>query len=219
MGSLHLNGLNNEQRGALERQLWEQQCGNCYISGKKIDLDIDEIDIDHITPLRDNGKDDPTNFALTLAKYNRSKQAADLRVARVLARFEQIRDTADSDDRGANLNDVLKVYGGSSGSIRGKIEDVSFTYVAENENKITVPVYADKLSGMRYFFVNLPLSALYHDEKINPRPIGANIRGLVEEFFKGRPQLHIALGWIDSLQLPDVRVHIFDGQHKIVAQI
>lgn len=219
MGSLYLNGLTAEQRDALERQLWEQQNGSCFISGKTIDLDIDDLDVDHIIPTRDNGKDDPSNFALTLASYNRSKQAADLRVARVLARFDQIQATADSDDRGANLNDVLKAYGGASASLRGKIIDGQITYITDGDNKLSVPVYADKLSGMRYFFAVLPLSTLYHDVKINPRPIGANIRGLVEEFFKGRPQLHVALGWISSKELPEARVNIFDGQHKAAAQI
>ncbi|WP_245582033.1 HNH endonuclease [Rhizobium ruizarguesonis] len=182
-------------------------------------LDLDELDVDHIIPTRDNGKDDPTNFALTLARYNRSKQAADLRVARVLARFDQIRATADSDDRGANLNDVLKANGGATGSLRGRIEGDQITYIIDGGDKVTVPVHTDKLSGMRYFFSVLPITAVHHDEKINPRPIGANVRGLVEEFFKGRPQLQIALGWINSAELPEARVNIFDGQHKVAAQI
>src|SRR5437879_6166722 len=145
MGSLYLNGLTAEKRAELEKQLWDQQNGKCFISAKQIDLDIDDLDIDHIIPTRDNGKDDPTNFALTLASYNRSKQAADLRVARVLARFDQIKATADSDDRGANLNDVLKAYGGASSSLRGKINGERITYVVEDDHKVTVPVHADKL--------------------------------------------------------------------------
>lgn len=218
MGSLYLNGLTSENRAALTRQLWDQQTGNCFISGKPIDLALDEVDIDHIIPTRENGKDDPTNFALTLATYNRSKQAADLRVARVLARFENIKATADSDDRGANLNDVLKAYGGASRALRAKIEGEQLTYVS-GDAKVTVPVHTDKLSGMRYCFAVLPIEVLYHDEKINPRPIGSNVRGLVDEFFKRRPQLHVALGWVSARELPDIRVNIFDGQHKAAAQI
>ncbi|NEJ98648.1 HNH endonuclease [Rhizobium ruizarguesonis] len=219
MASLHLTSLSKEARAALEKQLWDQQNGKCFISGKALVLDLDELDVDHIIPTRDNGKDDPTNFALTLARYNRSKQAADLRVARVLARFDQIRATADSDDRGANLNDVLKANGGATGSLRGRIEGDQITYIIDGGDKVTVPVHTDKLSGMRYFFSVLPITAVHHDEKINPRPIGANVRGLVEEFFKGRPQLQIALGWINSAELPEARVNIFDGQHKVAAQI
>lgn len=219
MASLYLNSLTKDERAALQKQLWDQQSGKCFISSKEMTLDLDELDIDHIIPLRDSGKDDPSNFALTLASYNRSKQASDLRVARVLARFDQIRATADSDDRGANLNDVLKASGGATGSLRGKIQDEQITYLVGKDDKVTVPIHTDKLSGMRYFFAVLPITAVHHDEKINPRPIGANVRGLVEEFFKGRPQLQIALGWINSTDLPEARVNIFDGQHKVAAQI
>ena len=95
MGSLYLHGLSKDQRATLQKQLWDSQGGKCFISGKPMDLAIDEIDIDHIIPTRDNGQDNPNNFALTLAHYNRTKQAADLRVARVLARFETIKDEAD----------------------------------------------------------------------------------------------------------------------------
>jgi hypothetical protein len=219
MKQSYLMELDAQQREKLVHQLWDQQSGKCFISGKAIDLGLDTVDIDHIIPRRDDGPDDPTNFALTLEHHNRSKQASDLRVARILARFEQIKESADSDDRGANLNDVLKAYKGASGTLRGKIDDDQITYVVDGTNKVSVPVHTDKLSGLRYFFAVLPISAIYHDEKINPRPIGSNVRGLIEEFFKGRPQLHVALGWISSAELPDAKVNIFDGQHKAAAQI
>ena len=222
MGSFYLNALSKDERDHLVKTLWEQQNGKCFISEKPIDLKLDQIDVDHIIPTRDNGKDDPTNFALTLATYNRSKQAADLRIARVLARFERIKETADSDDRGANLNDILKSVGGASRPLRTKIDGDTVTFVQTAEgtdNKVTVPLYTDKLSAMRYFFGAFPIEVVYHDERINPRAIGANIRGLVEEFHKGRPQLHVALGWISSEEFPDAKIRVFDGQHKAAAQI
>lgn len=222
MGSLYLSRLSKDDRQKLEKQLWDQQCGKCFISGKPIDLKIDEVDVDHIVPTRDNGKDDPSNFALTLSYYNRSKQAADLRIARILVRFDAIREKADS-DRGANLNDILQAYGGAKAELRFKIDgNESVTYVAEDdkdERKLTVPLYHDKLSGLRYFFALLPIEVVHHDEGINPRPIGSNVRGLIEEFHKGRPQLHVALGWIGTGSPPFSKVHVFDGQHKAAAQI
>lgn len=219
MGSLHLSRLSKDERRALEHRLWEQQNGKCFISELPIDLQLAEVDVDHIIPTRDNGKDDEANFALTLAHYNRSKQAADLRVARVLARFEKIKSVADSDDRGPNLNDVLKEFGGASAELRMKVEGGAVSYVTHGGTATTVPLFEDKLSGFRYFFALLPIEVIRHDERINPRPIGANVRGLVEEFFKKRPQLHIALGYVESAQLPATSVRVFDGQHKAAAQI
>jgi len=223
MSSFYLNSLSKAAREALIQQLWEQQGGKCFISEKPIDIGLDDVDIDHIIPTRDNGKDDPSNFALTLASANRSKQASDLRIARIMARFERIKETADSDDRGANLNDVLKACGGAQGELRIRLDSKLVTYVAAGkggEEKVTVPLYEDTLSGMQYFFAMLPIEVLHHDERINPRPIGSNVRGLIEEFHKRRPQLQVALAWIEtSSASATARVHIFDGQHKAAAQI
>lgn len=220
MGSLYLNRLSKDERTALTQQLWDQQSGKCFISGKPIELALHETDIDHIIPTRDNGKDDPSNFALTLSHFNRSKQASDLRIARVLAQFEDIKAQADSDDRGANLNDVLRAVGGSSAPLRVAFEGDFVSYIAPGSTEpVRLPVHEDALSGMRYFFAVLPVECVFHDDRINPRPIGSNLRGLIEEFHRRRPQLHVALGWIETKTLPTAEVRVFDGQHKAAAQI
>ena len=124
MGSLYLNGQTPEQRKQLEKDLLASQKGVCFICEKPIDilLHANAIDIDHVEPLKTGGKDDPSNFALTHSSCNRSKQASDLRVARVLARFSAIRDAAVSENRGPNLSDILTRFGGSKHDICLKIE-------------------------------------------------------------------------------------------------
>jgi 5-methylcytosine-specific restriction endonuclease McrA len=114
VGSLYLNGLSPEQRKQLIQSLHQAQHGNCFICEKKIDLGLHTgaIDIDHVEPLKGGGKDEPSNFAVTHAACNRSKQASDLRVARVLARFATIRERVSKESRGPNLSDVLESYGG-----------------------------------------------------------------------------------------------------------
>jgi hypothetical protein len=72
---------------------------------------------------------------------------------------------------------------------------------------------------MSYFFTVLPLRYVHHDDRINPRSIGSNIRGLIEEFVKGNPQLHVALAWWEPGADGIGEVKIFDGQHKAAAQI
>jgi hypothetical protein len=190
-----------------------------------MELHSGAIDIDHVEPLKNGGKDDPSNFALTHSSCNRSKQASDLRVARVLARFSAIRDKVAplNQGRGPNLGDILSEYGGAAYELRitrknGAVH-ISFPEMGQNDI-MQSPLYRDELSGMDYFFARLPIEYLYHDERINPRAVGGSLKGLVEEFHKKRPQLHVALAWID---LKDgqgkAKVQVFDGQHKATAQL
>ena len=94
MASLFLSRLTADQRKDLVGRLHEAQGGDCFICEKPIDLDVHggSVDIDHVEPISLGGKDDETNFALTHDSCNRSKQASDLRIARVLARFQIIRE-------------------------------------------------------------------------------------------------------------------------------
>jgi hypothetical protein len=128
----------------------------------------------------------------------------------------------DEGKRGANLGDVLAQHGGAKASLRlrtkGNFIEFSLPEVGDNTIR-AVPVHDDKLSGMRSFFAAFPLEYLHHDDRINPRSIGSNIRGLIEEFLQKRPQLHVALAWWAPENDGSGTLKVFDGQHKAAAQI
>jgi hypothetical protein len=223
--SIYLSKLNSESRKALIRHLWEIQKGKCFITSKDIDLNLhsDNLDIDHIIPLTNGGKDDPSNFALTFSEANRSKQAADLNLARLNWQFRDICDKFQREEnRNPNLTDILKRYGGSSQKLKYFIEKdyIKFSFAEIGDMDIyKVPIYTDKLSGEQYFFALLPIQYIFHDDKINPRSIGSNVMKLFAEFYIGHPQLHISLGYIENNGENASEVKMFDGQHKAAAQI
>jgi len=223
MPSLYLNKLTPDERHDLLLRLNASQHGKCFICELPLDLKLhaDGIDVDHVEPLKVGGKDGPENFAATHASCNRSKQASDLRVARVLARFERIKAACEDQGRGVNLADILGAYGGAKHELAFETagDQVRMTFEANGDPAIrSVSLHTDPLSKQRYFFAELPIEFLHHDDRINPRNIGGSLAGLVEEFHRGRPQLHVALGWVDR-DGGKALVKVFDGQHKATAQV
>jgi len=223
--SRYLAGLDALKRAELEHRLFARQSGRCFICDKPIDLILHkgQLDIDHIDPLIEEGLDAENNFAITHASCNRSKGAANLEIARRLAEFQSLQEQAqEAGKRGASLGDVLARYGGAKAllQIRREGTDIKFSVPEAGDNSIRQgPVFRDKLSGMDSFFTALPLEYLHHDDRINPRSIGANIRGLIEEFLQKRPQLHVGLAWWAPGTDGAGAVKVFDGQHKAAAQI
>lgn len=228
MASKYLSELSAAGRSDLEARLLAIQKGLCFICELPINYELQKhnLDVDHVQPLADQGNDDPSNFALTHGNCNKSKQAADLRVARMMARFDKIRLAALDAGRDApNLDDVLGAHSGAKRPLLLSLEGAHVSYVfphlegaAANEVHRS-ELYTDQLSGMRYFFGLFPLAYLHHDDRINPRGIGSSLRGLVEEFFRRRPQLHVSLGWVTTSGSETGKLRIFDGQHKAAAQI
>src|SRR2546422_10218799 len=111
MRSTYLSSLDEKQRNDFMRRLYESQGKVCFICESPMDLAIQKnsLQIDHIEPLRVGGKDHPENFALTHSSCNESKQASNLRVARLLAKFDKIKAKAEKAGKiSATLADSLE---------------------------------------------------------------------------------------------------------------
>lgn len=215
--SKFLDGLSREEYYALAKKLWNIQSHKCFICEENIDLDLHQVNIDHIRPLANNGKDDESNLAITHEHCNKSKQDSDLEVARTLAQLSRIIKDAESKKQTPSLKHVLLACGGSKYNFTYKIEKDRLLYSFSDMADISIrstEVFTDKLSGEKSAFIKVPIEYLYHDEIINPRGLNSSISLLIKEFHKGNPQLHISLA-----RLNEGKIHIFDGQHKAVAQI
>ena len=215
--SKYLDSLSSEGYSGLTKKLWTIQNHKCFICGEDIDLDLTPTNIDHIKPLVNGGKDDETNFALAHENCNKSKQDADLEVARAMARLSKIIKSAGEKRETPSLKHVLAANNGSLYDFSYKIENGKRLYAFSQIGDDTIraaDIFLDKLSGEQTAFIQVPLQYLYHDEIINPRGINSSIGLLIKEFHKGNPQLHISLARLDGN-----RIMIFDGQHKAVAQI
>ena len=224
MISRFLPALSSKERTELIERLNSTQNGKCFICEERIDIELqkDSLDIDHIIPLKLGGKDDQVNFALTHSSCNRSKQDSNLEVARVIKRFEKLKDNIRINNRGVNLADILGNYNGGKYKLKliKNKNQVSYSFSEISDNQIyEIPVFTDELTKDEYFFAQLPIEYVFHDDEINPRTIGDNISKLVKEFYNKNPQLHVSLGWITLEDGVATGIKIFDGQHKAAAQI
>ncbi|WP_133010292.1 HNH endonuclease [Marinomonas flavescens] len=218
MASKYLSALSKNEYSSLSDKLWNIQNKQCFICEEEIDLDLNTTNIDHIIPLANKGKDAEENFALTHESCNKSKQDANLKIAKVLQKLNKIQKVSLAEtSKAASLKDVLNLYNGSKFEFIYKIEGevLSYSFSNNSDNNVySVAIFTDNLSGEQSCFIEVPIEYLFHDEIINPRGINNSIGKLIKEFDKKNPQLHLSLARID-----DGKLKIFDGQHKAVAQI
>lgn len=220
MSSKYLSNLSDKEYMDLSKKLHTMQNGICFICQKEIDLDVhkNSTNIDHIVPLANGGKDSEDNFALTHESCNKSKQDADLRVARILAFLKEIQEkTYKTENSSASLRHILRAYNGGKYEFKYSLDSnmIKYSFADIGDNTIySAQVYTDKLSGEKNAFLEIPLEYIHHDELINPRGLNNSISLLIKEFYKKNPQLHLSLARLD-----ENKIKIFDGQHKAVAQI
>ena len=140
MSSLFLNRQTPDERKALIATLHQTQNGHCFICEKPLDLQLhkDNLDVDHVIPLKTGGKDDPSNFALTHDSCNRSKQASNLEVARLLQRFAALKEAVEPENRSPNLGDILTQAGGGQAELSFRLagDQIQFTLSAVGNKAI-----------------------------------------------------------------------------------
>ncbi len=215
--SKYLESLTKEQYQGLSKKLWEIQNHKCFICEGDLDIDIQSTNIDHIKPLANGGKDAEDNFAIVHEHCNKSKQDADLKVAKSLAKLNGIIKEAEAKKEIPSLKHVLQHFNGSKFLFKYKIVGNEIVYSFDDIGDCNIyksTIFIDQLSNEKTVFINIPIEYLFHDEIINPRGINSSISLLVKEFYKRNPQLHLSLARID-----DNKIKIFDGQHKAVSQL
>ena len=174
--SKYLDSLSSEDKQGLIKQLCEIQTDKCFICEKAIDLDVQTVNIDHIRPLANGGKDEPSNFALAHEHCNKSKQDADLMVAKKLFQLDQIIKDAEATKEVPSLKHVLIVNGGSQFEFKHKEEQGELVYSFDEIGDTIIrrtEIFTDVLTNEKTAFICVPIEYLYHDEAINPRGINS----------------------------------------------
>ncbi len=225
-----LASLTPKQREDLIRRLWDHQKGMCYISGAPIDLQVHEVDLDHIIARSRGGLDDESNIGLALAHHNRSKGVRDLELQRRIFRFYkdlEARQNAGGKNELFTVEDVLQKIRGAGREVSlvknqdGTAIQIAWTSNSGGPKSMKLPLVVDEsASHLVQFscFGRFP-SEIVHHSNLNPRSIH-DLEPMIEEFYYQHPQMQPSLAYFEPKSLGQTgRIMLFDGQHKAAAQL
>ena len=228
--SRFLASLTPKQREELIRRLWDHQSEKCYISGERIDLQVHEVDLDHIIALSRRGIDDESNIGLALAHYNRSKGVRDLELQRRIFRFyKDLEERQNSGQKNEmfTVGDVLQKIFGSGREVSvvrsdgEKAVQISWTSNDGGPKSMSLALVIDKSAGplvQTSCFGPFPAEIVHHSN-LNPRSIH-DLEPMIEEFYYQHPQMQPSLAYFEPKSSGNIgKIMLFDGQHKAAAQL
>jgi hypothetical protein len=225
-----LESLTPKQRELLIRRLWDHQAAKCYISGEPIDLQVHEVDLDHIIARSRSGKDDESNIGLALAHHNRSKGVRDLELQRRIFRFYkdlEARQNAGGRNELFTVGDLLQKICGSGREVSVVRSDgesavqISWTSSdgAPKSIKLALVVDQSAASLVRLSCFGRFPAEIVHHSNLNPRSIH-DLEPMIEEFYYQHPQMQPSLAYFEPKSLGQTgKIMLFDGQHKAAAQL
>lgn len=211
-----IDEMPEEEKRNLSQRLWEVQGKVCFLCEDEIKLEADQVEIDHIIPLADDGPDEESNWALMHAECNNKKRAQNLQLAKAKMKFEKIKRKYDG---AVTTAQILAEFLGGKKDVFAKIDNNNISIRFDNRD-YSYPILVDPSNEFyRCFFALLPIEVLYHDSELNPRKI-IDIDKLIDEFFRKNPQLHVALCRMHFKKEGETsKILLFDGQHKTAAQV
>lgn len=183
----------------------------CFISGEVIGPD-DEIEYDHLQPHSKDGDTSIANVRIVLKEYNRRKSDQTLYEVRDNLRLERLFDSKKNHIR---LQDILDLKDLARRNIHSTRQNGSIA-IDDGHEKRVFPLLADPILKVDYFYGRVPISWLENDDQegLQPRVIAFSRLKVIRDHLKMHPQLAPSIA-----RLLGNRMKLFDGQHKLAAQI
>ncbi len=211
-----IDEMPEEEKRILIQRLWTLQGKVCFLCEDEVKLEADQVEVDHIIPLADDGPDEESNWALMHAECNNKKRAQNLQLAKAKMKFEKVKEKYNG---AVTTTQILSEFGGGKKDVFARIANNNVIIRFNNRDNIYQLHMDPSNESYKCFFALLPIEVLYHDSELNPRKI-IDIDKLIDEFFWKNPQLHVALCRMHFKKEGETsRILLFDGQHKTAAQV
>lgn len=207
--------LPDEQRDGVEEYLWAKSGGFCFLCEAHLNRASDDIVADHDVPEAAGGATDTDNLNLAHAHCNKAK-----RDAKTVPIRPYLKLSAFANKRRLKYDGYLEHFGISpSPVVMAREADVLTVELPDGTTTLS-QVFEEKTANdiYEYAFVQLPRNAIYNDEACQPRAIRPDHAWSIYSDLQRNP-LHEppscrAEAYATGVQ---VRLLMFDGQHKTVA--
>lgn len=204
--------LNDSEKASVRQQQVELDGSlRCFISGEVIGSD-DDVEYDHIQPFSKDGDTSLSNIRIVLKKHNRRKASQSLYEARDNLRLESLFDSKKNNIKLQDIFELKDVQGKSTyATLVGEAINID-----DGVQKLSYPLLDEPTLKVQYFYGRVPVSWLENDDQegLQPRVIDYKRLINIRDHLKVHPQLAPAIA-----RLVGNRLKLFDGQHKLAAQV
>jgi hypothetical protein len=183
----------------------------CYISGKII-VDNDAVEYYHIHAYVKDGETNLANIRIVLKHLNRRKGSDSLYDVRDNLKLERLFEKKKNNIR---LQDILELKDIKKITTASNVVG-SQIKVGDGATFLEFQLHHDTLLNVPYFYGRIPVCWLENDDQegLQPRVIDYKRLIAIRDHLKTHPQLAPSIG-----RLLDNQIKLFDGQHKLAAQI
>lgn len=200
-----------EKQAVRAQQIGVDGSLRCFISGDIIDPS-DDVEYDHIHPFGKDGETSTANIRIVLKVYNRRKSDQSLYDMRDNLRLERLFEAKKNNIR---LQDIFKLKDIEKCNTHAH-SSPNDIQIGDGKTTLQFPLFYDVLLKVHYFYGRIPVSWLENDDQegLQPRVIDYKRLIAIRDHLKSHPQLAPSIA-----RLLGSRLKLFDGQHKLAAQV
>lgn len=200
-----------EKQQVRRQQLEADGSLRCFISGEIIS-DTDEIEYDHIQPYSKDGETDIANIRIVLKHYNRRKSDQSLYEVRDNLKLDRLFEQRQNNIK---LQDIFELKSIQKKNIHVSNNDQSLS-IDDGSDKRSFQLLHDKILDVGYFYGRVPIYWLENDDQegLQPRVIDYKRLIALRDHLQNHAQLAPSIS-----RLVGNRLKLFDGQHKLAAQV
>lgn len=200
-----------EKQQVIEQQTEADGSLRCFISGEVIGPE-DDVEYDHVHPFSKDGATDLVNIKAVLKKYNRRKMDQSLYDVRDNLRLDRL---FAAKKNAIKLQDILALKEVGRRSTHVKAVDSTITIDDGDDDRI-YNLLEDPILSVKYFYGRIPMKWIQNDDQEGLQPRVIDYKRLVNlrDHLRTHPQIAPAVA-----RMVDSTIRLFDGQHKVAAQI